>query len=84
MKKFWQQFMVEVWVVVIMSIPLLLIAGFSYYLPKITIPSDLRSLEAWGQMGILFLIALVALFVGNMLLKRQSKNCWEVLYLYLQ
>ena len=74
MKKFWQQFLVEDWVVVIISIPLLLIAGFSYYLPKITIPSDLRSLEAWGQMGILFVIALVALFVGNMLLKRPVKK----------
>ncbi|MBR7157722.1 MAG: putative sulfate exporter family transporter, partial [Bacteroidales bacterium] len=74
MKKFWQQFLVEDWVVVIMSIPLLLIAGFAYFLPQITIPSDLRSLEAWGQLGTLFVIALVVLFAGNIMLKRPVKR----------
>ncbi len=74
MKKFWQQFLVEDWVVVIMSIPLLLIAGFAYYFPEISIPSDLRSLGAWADMGVLFIIALVVLFAGNMLLKRPIKR----------
>ncbi len=74
MKKFWQQFLVEDWVVVIMSIPLLLIAGFAFHLPEISIPSDLRSLGAWADMGILFVIALVALFAGNLLLKRPIKK----------
>lgn len=74
MKKFWQQFLVEDWVVVIMSIPLLLIAGFAYYFPEISIPSDLRSLGAWADMGVLFVIALVVLFAGNMLLKRPIKR----------
>lgn len=74
MKKFWQQFLVEDWVVVIMSIPLLFIAGFAYYFPEISIPSDLRSLGAWADMGVLFIIALVVLFAGNMLLKRPIKR----------
>ena len=74
MKKFWQQFLVEDWVVVIISIPLLLIAGFAYFLPSISIPSDLRSWEAWGNLGFLFVLALVALFAGNMLLKRPVKR----------
>ncbi len=66
--------MVEDWVVVIMSIPLLLIAGFAYHLPNIAIPTDLRSLEAWGQLGTLFVIALVVLFAGNIMLKRPVKR----------
>ncbi|MBQ7998890.1 MAG: putative sulfate exporter family transporter, partial [Bacteroidales bacterium] len=74
MKKFLQQFLVEDWVVVIMSIPLLLIAGFAYHLPEISIPSDLRSLGAWADMGTLFVIALIVLFAGNLLLKRPVKK----------
>ena len=74
MKKFWQQFLVEDWVVTIISIPLLIIAGFAYYLPETSIPSDLRSLEAWADMGTLFVIALVALFAGNMMLNRPVKR----------
>lgn len=74
MKKFWQQFLVEDWVVVIMSVPLLLIAGLAYHFPEISIPSDLRSLGAWADMGALFVIALVVLFAGNMLLKRPVKR----------
>ena len=71
MKKFWQQFLVEDWVVVIISLPILLIAGFAYFLPSISIPSDLSTWEAWGNMGFLFLIALVALFAGNLMLGRE-------------
>lgn len=71
MKKFWQQFLVEDWVVVIISLPILLIAAFAYFLPSISIPSDLSTWEAWGNMGFLFLIALVALFAGNLMLGRE-------------
>lgn len=74
MKKFWQQFLVEDWVVTIISIPLLIIAGLAYYLPEITIPADLRSWGAWADMGTLFVIALVALFAGNMMLNRPVKR----------
>ena len=71
MKKFWQQFLVEDWVVVIISLPILLIAGFAYFLPSISIPSDLSTWEAWGNLAFLFLIALVALFAGNLMLGRE-------------
>ena len=74
MKKFWQQFLVEDWVVVIISLPILLIAGFAYFLPAISIPSDLRSWEAWGNLGFLFALALVALFAGNMMLGREVRK----------
>ncbi len=70
MKKFWQQFMVEDWVVTIISIPFLVIAGFAYWLPSISIPADLRTWEAWGNLGFLFVVALTALFAGNMMLRR--------------
>ena len=71
MKKFWRQFLVEDWVVVIISLPILLIAAFAYFLPSISIPSDLSTWEAWGNMAFLFLIALVALFAGNLMLGRE-------------
>ncbi|MBO5700422.1 MAG: putative sulfate exporter family transporter, partial [Bacteroidales bacterium] len=74
MKNFWQKFLVEDWIVTFISIPLLIIAGFAYYLPAVSIPSDLRSLEAWGNLGFLFLLALLALFVGNMMLGRPVKK----------
>ena len=74
MKNFWQKFLVEDWIVTFISIPLLIIAGFAYYLPTVSIPSDLRSLEAWGNLGFLFLLALLALFVGNMMLGRPVKK----------
>ena len=74
MKDFCKKFLVEDWVVTFISIPLLIIAGFAYYLPAVSIPSDLRSLEAWGNLGFLFLLALLALFVGNMMLGRPVKK----------
>lgn len=74
MKKFWEKFLVEDWVVVLMSVPLLLIAGFASSLPSISIPSDLRTAEAWGSIAALFVLALVITFVGNKLLKRPLKG----------
>lgn len=74
MKDLCKKFLVEDWVVTFISIPLLIIAGFAYYLPTVSIPSDLRSLEAWGNLGFLFLLALLALFVGNMMLGRPVKK----------
>ncbi len=74
MKKFWENFLVEDWVVTVISIPLLLLAGFAYYLPSISIPSNLQTADAWANLGMLFIIALVALFVGNKMLKRPLKG----------
>lgn len=74
MKKFWEKFLVEDWVVVLMSVPLLLIAGFASYLPSLSIPSDLRSTEAWLNIAVLFVLALAILFAGNKLLKRPLRG----------
>ncbi len=74
MKKFCEKFLVEDWVVVLMSIPLLLIAGFASYLPSLSIPSDLRSAGAWLNIAVLFVLALAVLFAGNKLLKRPLKG----------
>ncbi len=74
MKKFWEKFLVEDWVVVLMSIPLLLIAGFATFLPSLSIPSDLRSMGAWLNIAVLFALALAVLFAGNKLLKRPLRG----------
>jgi len=74
MKKFWEKFLVEDWVVVLMSIPLLLIAGFASFLPSLSIPSDLRSAGAWLNIAVLFVLALAILFAGNKLLKRPLRG----------
>ena len=70
MKEFVKKLLVEDWVVVILSIPLLLLAACGSYLPTISIPNDLSEASAWGKIGMLFVIALVALFAGNKLLSR--------------
>ena len=74
MKKSLEKFLVEDWVVTFISVPLLILAGFAYYLPTITIPSELHSLSAWGNMAALFIIALVTLFAGNKMLSRPMKG----------
>lgn len=74
MKKSLEKFLVEDWVVTFISVPLLILAGFAYYLPTITIPSELHSASAWGNMAALFIIALVALFAGNKMLSRPMKG----------
>ena len=74
MGKFLEKFLTEDWVVVLVSIPLLLIAGFATFLPSISIPSSLTTGAAWGNIATLFVIALVVLFVGNKLLNRPLKG----------
>ena len=74
MSKFTEKFLTEDWVVVLVSIPLLLIAGLAYFLPSISIPSDLASAKAWGNIATLFVLALAVLFVGNKLLGRPLKG----------
>lgn len=74
MKNFWEKLLVEDWVVVMLSIPLLLLAAFGSYLPAISIPTDLSEASAWGKIGMLLLIALAALFLGNKLLSRPMKG----------
>ena len=73
MKKWMEQFRVEDWVVVWVSIPLLLLASL--------IPADLPSVPAtlvgevaWYNIGLLFAIVLVVLYVGCLLLRRPLKG----------
>ncbi len=78
MKKFWKQFLVEDWVVTLLAIPLLAIAGMTGIFPEIkkviTIPSTLATTDAWISVGVLFLIALLVLYLGNRLLSRPLKG----------
>ena len=78
MKKFWKQFLVEDWVVTLLAIPLLVIAGMTGIFPEIkkviTIPSTLATTDAWISVGVLFLIALLVLYLGNRLLSRPLKG----------
>ncbi len=62
--------------VVIVSIPLLLLAAFACALPGggPSVPSTLSTLGAWGNIGVLFAIALAILFVGNKLLGRPLRG----------
>ncbi len=74
MKNFFQKLLVEDWVVVMLSVPLLLLAAMGSYLPTISIPSNLLEADAWGKIAMLFVIALVTLFAGNKLLSRPMKG----------
>ncbi|MBR5820146.1 MAG: putative sulfate exporter family transporter, partial [Alistipes sp.] len=74
MKNFWNKLLVEDWVVVMLSIPLLLLCILGQHLPSISIPSNLLEADAWGKIAMLFLIAIVTLFAGNKLLSRPMKG----------
>lgn len=76
MKDALKKFLVEDWVVTFLSIPLLIIAGCATLLPKdaLKIPSDLIHAESWINIGGLFIIALVLLYVGNKLLGRPLRG----------
>lgn len=74
MKDFVKKLLVEDWVVVMLSVPLLLLCAFGSYLPTISIPSNMLELDAWGKIAMLFVIALVTLFAGNKLLSRPMKG----------
>ena len=78
MKNFFKQFLVEDWVVTLLAIPLLILAGLAGEFPAIkkviAIPSTLATADAWISVGVLFLIALVVLYIGNRLLSRPLKG----------
>ena len=71
-----KKLLVEDWVVVIVSIPLLLIAALADMLPAggPKVPSTLATAEAWSNIGVLFVIALVVLFIGNKMLSRPLRG----------
>lgn len=78
MKNFFKQLLVEDWVVTLLAIPLLILAGLAGEYPTIkkviTIPSTLATADAWISVGVLFLIALVVLYIGNRLLSRPLRG----------
>ena len=78
MKDFWKKVLVEDWVVTFLAIPLLVIAGFAGEMPTIkkviAIPTTLATADAWISIGVLFLIALVVLYIGNKLLSRPLRG----------
>lgn len=76
MKKRIEQFKTEDWVVTFISIPLLILAGFASFLPEKgpKVPAVLTTGEAWINIGVLFLIALAVLYVGNRLLNRPLRG----------
>lgn len=74
MKNFWNKLLVEDWVVVMLSIPLLVLCFCGSYLPTISIPTNMLEAGAWGKIAMLFVIALVILFAGNKLLSRPMKG----------
>ena len=76
MKKWIEQLKTEDWVVTFISIPLLILAGFASFLPAKgpKVPDTLMTGDAWINIGVLFVIALVVLYVGNRLLGRQLKG----------
>ena len=78
MKNFFKPILVEDWVVTLLAIPLLILAGLAGEYPTIksviAIPSTLATADAWIGVGALFLIALVVLYIGNSLLSRPLKG----------
>ena len=74
MKNFWNKLLVEDWVVVMLSIPLLILCACGQYLPTISIPSNMLEADAWGKIAMLFVIAIVTLYAGNKLLSRPMKG----------
>lgn len=75
-KNFWKQFLVEDWVVTLLSIPPLIISGFAYSLPGNgpRVPSELTSASDWANVAEFFVIALVILYAGNKMLQRPMKG----------
>lgn len=68
--------LVEDWVVTLLSTPILLLCAFAYHLPEggPQIPTTLLSLSAWANIGVIFAIALIVLYLGNRLLSRPLKG----------
>ena len=85
MKKFFKQLLVEDWVVTLISIPILIMCAFAYYLenggPKV--PSTFLTQSAWLNIGYLFMIALVVLYLGNRMLSRPLKGLfWSFVVIF--
>lgn len=71
-----KKLLTEDWVVTFLSIPLLIIAGLSSFLPNngFKVAADLTQHAAWYDIAAFFIVALLLLYVGNILLKRPTKG----------
>ncbi len=88
MKNFFKHLLVEDWIVTLLSIPLLIIAGLAGLFPDIkkiiAIPSTLHTAEAWISIGTLFAIALIVLYLGNRLLSRPLRGLfWSFVVVFV-
>ena len=88
MKNFFKPILVEDWVVTLLAIPLLILAGVAGEYPTIksviAIPSTLATADAWIGVGALFLIALVVLYIGNSLLSRPLRGLfWSFVVVFV-
>lgn len=73
MKKWMEQFRVEDWVVVWVSIPLLALAAVApSALPKV--PATLLGGAAWSNIACLFAIVLVVFYAGCLMLRRPLRG----------
>lgn len=65
----------EDWAVTIFSIPLLILAAFAAKFPFVPkVPNTLFTGDAWLNIGIFFVLALVTLYAGNKFLSRPLKG----------
>ena len=82
MKQFLEKLRVEDWVTVWLSIPLLLLAIFiPHSVPSV--PSTFVGEAAWHDILILFLIVLVALYLGSWLMRRPMKGMlWSLIFVF--
>lgn len=66
----------EDWLALLVAVPILALCGCAYYLPDggPRVPNSFHTLNDWLNIGALFLIALVALYIANSLLKRPLKG----------
>ena len=88
MKNFFKPILVEDWVVTLLAIPLLILAGVAGEYPTIksviAIPSTLATADAWIGVGALFLIATVVLYIGNRLLSRPLRGLfWSFVVVFV-
>ena len=82
MKQFLEKLRVEDWVTVWLSIPLLLLAILvPHSVPSV--PSTFVGEAAWHDILILFLIVLVALYLGSWLMRRPMKGMlWSLIFVF--
>lgn len=65
----------EDWAVTIFSIPLLILAAFAAKLPFVPkVPSTLLTGDAWLNIAVFFVLAIITLYVGNRFLSRPLKG----------